>query len=70
MECTEGWLPPILSRIASDRFVVAVPLLDAINSDNMAYQPSGTTYINGLRWHLTFNWFVQVIYLKYQHCHL
>ncbi|XP_055297007.1 polypeptide N-acetylgalactosaminyltransferase 1-like isoform X2 [Sitodiplosis mosellana] len=56
MECTEGWLQPILSRIASDRFVVAVPLLDAISSDDMAYKPSATTFINGLRWYLIFEW--------------
>lgn len=31
MECTEGWLQPILARIASDRSVVAVPLVDRVS---------------------------------------
>ena len=56
MECTEGWLPPILSRIASDRFVVAVPFLDFISTNNMAYEPFNPTLINGLHWYLIFDW--------------
>lgn len=48
MECNEGWLQPILSRIASDRSVVAVPLIDGISSNDMSYYPSGS-FINGLR---------------------
>lgn len=55
MECAEGWLEPLLARIASDRSVVAVPVVDGISSDDMSYtvhKPS----INGFRWGLIFNW--------------
>lgn len=56
MECTKGWLQPILSRIAYDRSVVVVPYIDVISSDDMSYREFPPTY-TGLRWHLVFNWF-------------
>lgn len=56
MECTEGWLQPILARIASDRSVVAVPMLDWISSDSFQYQRSGYVYINGFWWSLIWDW--------------
>ncbi|XP_031629385.1 polypeptide N-acetylgalactosaminyltransferase 13-like [Contarinia nasturtii] len=56
MECTEGWLQPILSRIANDRSVVVVPLIDAIISDNMRYSAAKELQINTLRWNLIFHW--------------
>lgn len=55
MECTAGWLEPLLTRIASDRSVVAVPALDVISSDNLGYVPQ-TPAINGLHWSLVFDW--------------
>lgn len=57
IECTEGWLRPILSRIASDRSVVVVPIIDAIDSDNMSYYANDLA-INAIRWHLMFGWYV------------
>ncbi|XP_031629463.1 polypeptide N-acetylgalactosaminyltransferase 5-like isoform X2 [Contarinia nasturtii] len=55
IECTEGWLQPILSRIASDRSVVAVPVIDRISAYDMSYSPySASLGINGFRWHLIF----------------
>ncbi|KAJ6636524.1 Polypeptide N-acetylgalactosaminyltransferase 1, partial [Pseudolycoriella hygida] len=38
IECCEGWLQPLLARIATDRSVVAVPLIDVISSDDMQYK--------------------------------
>ncbi|XP_031629587.1 polypeptide N-acetylgalactosaminyltransferase 1-like [Contarinia nasturtii] len=55
IECTEGWLQPILSRIAWDRSVVAVPLIDGISTENMGYQKFPLE-INGLHWSLIFDW--------------
>ncbi|XP_031627251.1 polypeptide N-acetylgalactosaminyltransferase 13-like [Contarinia nasturtii] len=55
IECTEGWLQPILSRIASDRSVVTVPLIDSISSNDMSHYASGL-FIHGLRWYLIFTW--------------
>lgn len=51
-ESNDGWLEPLLSRIASDRSVVAVPHIDNINISTMAYEPfdEGVTY--GLGWNL------------------
>lgn len=42
-----GWLSPILARIASDRFVVAVPVIGRISSYDLSYtlytEPFGIT---------------------------
>lgn len=56
MECTDGWLQPILSRIASDRSVVCVPLIDGISSDNLGYGASSSLSVTRLRWSLIFSW--------------
>lgn len=55
VEVTDGWLEPILARIANDRSVVAVPVIDRISSDDMGYFPSPTK-LHGIRWSLIFNW--------------
>lgn len=55
MECTDGWLQPILARIASDRSVVAVPVIDFISDFNMTYYPRPAE-IYGLHWSLLFYW--------------
>lgn len=57
MECSKGWLEPILSRIAYDRSVVVVPNFDAISSKDMSYRHVHQSQIAGLRWHLVFNWY-------------
>lgn len=57
-ECSQGWLQPIAARIASDRSVVAVPIIDGVESDDMRYLPARNTTVSGLRWHLLFNVFV------------
>ncbi|XP_037027582.1 polypeptide N-acetylgalactosaminyltransferase 5-like [Bradysia coprophila] len=56
IECCEGWLQPLLARIASDRSVVAVPLIDALNSYDMSYSVSPATSINGFHWSLVLYW--------------
>lgn len=55
IECTHGWLEPLLSHIASDRANVAVPQIDFISSDNMEYQISEIE-VNGFDWDLTLIW--------------
>lgn len=57
MECCDGWLLPLLARIASDRAVIAVPLIDGISSDDMTYSYNPDTFINGFSWSLAFNWY-------------
>ncbi|XP_076463576.1 N-acetylgalactosaminyltransferase 7-like isoform X2 [Babylonia areolata] len=36
-ECNRNWLVPLLARIRYDRTILAVPIVDGINWDNMAY---------------------------------
>ncbi|CAL1530402.1 unnamed protein product [Lymnaea stagnalis] len=38
-ECNKNWLPPLLARIKYDRTILAVPIVDGINWDTMAYYP-------------------------------
>lgn len=57
MECVKGWIEPLLSRIANDRSVIAVPLIDSISSDNLQYQANEETFINGFSWDLSFDWY-------------
>lgn len=61
MECTEGWLEPLVARIANDRSVVAVPYIDRIDKDEMSYIAPDSIYVNNLRWSLFFNWLVKVL---------
>ncbi|KAG4065899.1 hypothetical protein HA402_012577 [Bradysia odoriphaga] len=55
-ECSQEWLQPLLSRIASDRSVISVPLIDGISSDDMKYEFNTETFINGFAWTLGFTW--------------
>lgn len=55
MECSDGWLQPLLARIASDRSVIAVPVIDTISSKDMSYSFANAK-IHGFRWSLIFNW--------------
>lgn len=57
IECNEGWLQPLIARIASDRSVVAVPFVDYINCDDFSYRPTfDVIHVNGFFWTLLFNW--------------
>lgn len=58
MECNEGWLQPLLARIANDRSVVAVPRIDTIKDTDMSYRYNKDTGINGFHWTLIFDWYV------------
>lgn len=55
-ESNDGWLEPLLSRIASDRSVVAVPRVDMINITTLEY----TTYDEGLVYYVGFNMYYEV----------
>ncbi|XP_037033050.1 polypeptide N-acetylgalactosaminyltransferase 5-like [Bradysia coprophila] len=56
IECNEGWLQPLLARIANDRSVIAVPYMDAISSHDMSYRSGKNAKIHGFRWSLIFDW--------------
>ena len=59
-EVTEGWLQPLLHRIAEDPSNVVCPVINAINADTFRYQfrsPSrGVTTVGGFNWNLIFTW--------------
>ncbi|ESO86827.1 hypothetical protein LOTGIDRAFT_194702 [Lottia gigantea] len=42
-ECNPNWLPPLLARIAHDRTIMAVPIVDGIDWNNFRYRPVYTS---------------------------
>jgi len=56
IECTPGWLEPLLDRIARDPSNVVCPVIDVINDETLAYQGSSYFAVGGFDWNLQFNW--------------
>lgn len=57
-ECTEGWLEPLLTRIAYDRTTVVCPIIDVISDDTFEYVTASDQTWGGFNWKLNFRWFV------------
>lgn len=55
-ECTEGWLVPLLARIANDRTTVVCPIIDVISDDNFEYITASDMTWGGFNWKLNFRW--------------
>ncbi|XP_043673008.1 putative polypeptide N-acetylgalactosaminyltransferase 9 isoform X1 [Vespula pensylvanica] len=57
-ECTEGWLEPLLDRIARDPTTVVCPVIDVIDDATLEYhwRDSGGVNVGGFDWNLQFNW--------------
>ncbi|XP_076461829.1 polypeptide N-acetylgalactosaminyltransferase 5-like [Babylonia areolata] len=57
-ECSEGWLPPLLDRIAESETNVVCPVIDVIDDDTLHYQygSAKSTSIGGFDWNLQFTW--------------
>lgn len=58
-ECTEGWLEPLLDRIARDPSTVVCPVIDVINDKTFEYHYRGdanSINVGGFDWNLQFNW--------------
>ncbi|CAG5120831.1 unnamed protein product, partial [Candidula unifasciata] len=57
-ECTEGWLEPLLDRIAANETNVVCPVIDVIEDDTLKYQYSNarSTSIGGFDWNMQFSW--------------
>ncbi|CAD1472498.1 unnamed protein product, partial [Heterotrigona itama] len=53
-ECTEGWLEPLLDRIARDPTTVVCPVIDVIDDTTLEYhwKDSGGVNVGGFDWNL------------------
>ena len=55
IEVNKIWIEPLLSRIASSRTIVAMPVIDIINADTFQYTSSPLVR-GGFNWGLHFKW--------------
>jgi polypeptide N-acetylgalactosaminyltransferase len=57
-ECTQGWIEPLLDRIAANETNVVCPVIDVIEDDTLKYQYSNakSTSIGGFDWNMQFSW--------------
>lgn len=53
-ECTEGWLEPLLDRIARNQTTVVCPVIDVIDDTTLEYhwRDSGGVNVGGFDWNL------------------
>jgi len=58
IECTEGWLEPLLDRIAQKSTNVVCPTIDTIESDTFEFKRARnfTRYVGSFDWQLHFGW--------------
>lgn len=59
-ECAEGWLEPLLDRIAREASTVVCPVIDVIDDTSLEfhYRDAGGVNVGGFDWNLQFNWHV------------
>ncbi|VDP83977.1 unnamed protein product [Echinostoma caproni] len=60
IECTQGWLEPLLDRIKSSPTNVVTPVIEIINTEDftMGVTRSKDVQVGGFSWGLTFTWHV------------
>lgn len=72
IECTPGWLEPLLDRIAINPTTVPCPVIDIIYDTNFEfmwnYNPDNLQ-VGGFDWHLQFSWHLPPVYEKYRRNH-
>uniref|UniRef100_A0A182K1J1 Ricin B lectin domain-containing protein n=1 Tax=Anopheles christyi TaxID=43041 RepID=A0A182K1J1_9DIPT len=57
VECTEGWLEPLLDVVATDSTNVAIPTIDRINERDLSLQTNISLLLAGaFEWDLNFGW--------------
>ncbi|KAI5754622.1 hypothetical protein M8J77_010088 [Diaphorina citri] len=56
-ECTEGWLEPLLARIAENRKTVVCPIIDVISDQTFEYITASDMTWGGFNWKLNFRWY-------------
>lgn len=64
-ECTEGWLEPLLARIADDRKTVVCPIIDVISDETFEYITASDMTWGGFNWKLNFRWYVTLFSYVY-----
>lgn len=59
MEATTGWLEPLLDRLAFNKNITAISVVDSISMETLAYKahidPSLVS-VTGFQWDLMFKW--------------
>jgi polypeptide N-acetylgalactosaminyltransferase len=58
IECTPGWLEPLLTRIAQDRSTVVSPNIDNIDQDTFKYSKTDYESVGGFNWNLMYEWII------------
>lgn len=59
MEATTGWIEPLLDRLAFNRNITAISVVDTISMETLEYLPHkdpSLISVTGFRWDLMFNW--------------
>lgn len=56
-ECTEGWLEPLLARVAENRKIVVCPIIDVISDESFEYVTASDMTWGGFNWKLNFRWY-------------
>ncbi|XP_037050346.1 polypeptide N-acetylgalactosaminyltransferase 5-like [Bradysia coprophila] len=56
IECGDGWLEPLLSRITENRRIVAIPVIDIISDKTFAYKEANIKVYGGTDWKLYYQW--------------
>ena len=56
IECTPGWLEPLLARIAEDRSTVVSPNMDIIDQETFEYDTADYAAVGGFNWNLIYQW--------------
>lgn len=60
IECTEGWLEPLLERIALNQTTVVCPVIDVIDDRSFEFRAMKTqspSSVGGFTWKLRFVWY-------------
>uniref|UniRef100_A0A336KLY3 Polypeptide N-acetylgalactosaminyltransferase n=1 Tax=Culicoides sonorensis TaxID=179676 RepID=A0A336KLY3_CULSO len=56
-ECSQGWIEPLLARVAENRRKVISPVIDIISDDNFSYIKSAEFHWGAFNWQLHFRWY-------------